>query len=103
MANSKAINPLTSRYNRLCNLYVLAFLEKQDMVGAEYFWAANLIGGVLLVGDYYFDFNDIRLDIDTKQPPKLIFEWFHECVENIGVTRINYKSYTMGLRKNDLA
>ena len=79
----------------LCNEYVKRFSEKQE-VYFDY-WVAEIIGETAVLGDYCFNFSDIKLDIDTDQPKGLIFNWYNDNIENEGKS-INYFSYTLGLR-----
>lgn len=55
---------------------------------------------------YFFNLSDIILDLKTKQPKGQILDWQSDGVDfnmfNDNQQHINYKSYTMGLRYNQL-
>lgn len=90
---------LKKRYENICNEYVLKFCEKQDMNFEG--WVGDFIGGIAMCSDFYFDFSDIVLDINTKQSKHTIIEWHDQNVENENKI-INYYSFTKGLRIKDI-
>ena len=49
-----------------------------------------------MIGDYYFDFQDIKLDIDEDVPEPIILEWYDFSLEN--EVKVNYKSWLKGYR-----
>ena len=80
--------------------YIRKFEEKHDC-RFEHAVSDDLTG-VISFGDIsFFHISDIIFDIDTNQPKNLIFEWINDCVENEHKT-INFRSYAMGLRFEDL-
>lgn len=89
---------LKKQYEAVVNKYMELFCKKQE-VDFEY-WVGDDVGGVVEIADAFFDFNDIRYDIDTNQPENLIFEWYWELIES--KIKINYSSYSKGLRLKDL-
>ena len=103
----KTINlkELNKRYEFVCNEWVEKFCNKQhiDFDG----WVGDEIGGICSFAcQYFFNLSDIILDLNTKQPKGFILAWQSEDVDfNLfkkNRQHINYKSYTMGLRHNQL-
>jgi len=87
---------LKKQYEVIVDKYIKVFCKKQDFY-LEY-WVADEIGGTACFGDiYYFSFDDIRYDIDTEQPAELILNWINDSVQYEDL-KINYKSYSNGLR-----
>lgn len=86
-------------YESVCNECVNIFCEKQEMSNEG--WVGDEIGGIACCSDFYFNLHDIILDIKNKQPKGLIIDWYYSCLDNPEKT-INYKSYTMGLRFEDI-
>jgi hypothetical protein len=91
----KKINELKKEYELICSKYINVFCKKQDLDFNG--WAAENIGGIAICGDFYFNFQDIVLDINSKQPNGLIIEWYYNKIDNEGRI-INYYSYTKGGR-----
>lgn len=91
---------LKSQYEFVCNEYVKTFCDKQNMCFNE--WVANQIGTIAYCNDfYYFDFQDIMLDVNSNQPKGEIVDWYFENLE-VENKHINYLSYTKGLRINQV-
>ena len=90
---------LKSMYETACNQYVQKFANKQ---GIEFDgWVGDEVGGLAAFNcEYFFNISEIVLDINTKQPKCAILNWQNDNVEFD--QKINYKSYTMGLRCKDL-
>ena len=81
-------------YEQAVKNYVEFFCIKQQL---EFdFWVADLIGMVANFGDYWFNFDDIRFDIDQEIEPNQIIEYHNYVVEH--ESKLNYRSYTMGAR-----
>ncbi len=81
---------MKKRYDNVVNEYVEAFLKRQDMEGQFEHWVGNMIGGICAVGDYFFNFDDIRYDVDNEIPIGYLLEWYDDQVE-IGSKDINSK------------
>ena len=96
----KKINENTTKQlNKYITEYVDEFCKKHDI---EFdYWVAGLIGTVGVFGDYFFSFEDIRLDLETNQEKRVIFEWYEE---NLDLSmkgcnyNINYYSWIKGAR-----
>lgn len=97
---TKNLNQLKKQYEYCTEQYILKFCRKQGLTFDG--WVGGTVGGVGLFGDYTFNFSDILLDINTKQPKGLIIDWQNEGVqahfENNELQNMNYFSYTKGLR-----
>jgi hypothetical protein len=105
MPKTIKLQELNKQYEFVCNEWVQKFCNKQfiDFDG----WVSNEIGGIASFScQYFFSLSDIILDINTKQPKGLIFKWQSDGVDfnlsNKVPQNINYKSYTMGLRYEQL-
>ncbi len=98
--------PVAMRYALAVKDYVQMFCDKQELQFDG--WVGGDIGGVAsFIGEYFFNIGDITFDIDNGCPPGLILNWQLEGIEahllNPSVTSfMNYKSYSMGLRYNQL-
>ncbi|NJL75308.1 MAG: hypothetical protein HC892_10020 [Saprospiraceae bacterium] len=95
------LSGLQKQYNAIIEKYVKKFCNKQgfdfDHLGL------NDSVGIMFFDDYYaFSLDDIRLDIDSKQPKGLIIQYYNDSVEYYPKI-INYKSYCMGLRFKNLS
>jgi len=88
------VKNIKKQYQKVCEAYVEAFCNKQDLLFDG--WIGNDVGTIALISDFYFDFDDIRTDIDTNQPAELITEWYYRNLDN--QKYINYKSYIAGFR-----
>ena len=88
------LKDLKNQYELVCNEYVRLFCKKQEM--EFYGWAAQVVGEVACCNDFYFNFSDIVLDVNTMQPKSAIIDWYYNDIE------INYYSYTKGLRVKDI-
>lgn len=96
--NNKELKDL---YELVCNVYVERFCEKQDMSN-EGWVGDDRIGEVIVCSDFFFDFHDIKRDLDTQQPKGQIIDWYYDCYANES-SNINYSSYCMGLRPEDVS
>jgi len=105
MAKTVKLQELNRQYEFVCNEWVQKFCNKQqiDFDG----WVGDEIGGIASFAcQYFFNLSDIILDLNTKQPKGNILNWQSEDVDfnmfNEKQQHINYKSYTMGLRHEQL-
>lgn len=91
---------LKNRFDLICSEYIKKFEEKQEL----YFegWVGDNIGEIATFGDvYFFNFDDIRYDIDNEIVRGLIKNWLHDSINN-KYKNINYKSYAQGLMFDDI-
>ena len=96
---------LIEKYEFICNELVAKFEEKQQIEFEG--WIGDEIGGLASFSfQYFFNLADIILDLKTNQPKGCIINWSEEETDfnlfNENPHYINYKSYTMGLRHENL-
>ena len=88
---------LKTNYEKIVNEYLIAFVEKQDLDIENCYWVADRVGEILSVNEqYYFNFNEIRFDVDNNVKEGLIFKWQNESVDNYFKKRkykVNYENY----------
>lgn len=92
-------------YEAACMDYIDAFCKKQNLEFDG--WVGDEIGQVAgFSSQYYFNLSDIIYDIDTEQLKGNILSWQDESINfNSQLSKpkiINYKSYCIGLRYEDL-
>ena len=73
---------LKQKYEQACNEYVEEFYKKQGFDHRDASWVADQVGGIILIGDFYFTFMDIVWDINSNQPKGLIIKWHDESLAN---------------------
>jgi hypothetical protein len=100
------ITQLKKQYELTCSEYVEKFSRKQ---GIKFnYWVSDNIGGIAcFIDQYFFSFNDIRIDMEAKQPKGLIIEWNDAIIDyhsknNKQASYINYGSYIKGFRFENL-
>ena len=90
-------NSLKQEYIDIVDKYLFAFIRKQNIKFDG--WVGNDIGGVAqFIEQYYFSFNDIRMDIDNNVPKGIILDWQNDNIDNNSNDEgiiVNYKSYLM--------
>ena len=86
---------LTKSYEKAVKNYTDLFITKHDLPEIE-FWVGGEIGGIVLIGDYYFNFSDIKIDIDQNIEEKTLFEWYDFAVEK--ESTVSYRSWIKGYR-----
>ena len=88
---------LKTKYEKIVEQYLLAFVEKQELDIENCYWVADRVGEILSVNEqYYFHFNDIRFDIDNNIKEGIILEWQNESIDNHFKKKkykINYENY----------
>lgn len=96
---------LIESYDLSCNNIVDKFTSKH---GLEFDgWVGNEVGGIACFNcQYHFGISDIILDLKTNQKKWFILKWQDEsvehCINNEKNNWINYQSYIMGLRYDQL-
>jgi hypothetical protein len=93
------LNNLKKQYEFVCNEYVTKFCNKQKMDFEG--WVGDTVGGIAYCSDFYFNFQDIVWDLNSKQTQGAIVDWYYSCLEEAEKS-INYYSYTKGLTVSDL-
>jgi hypothetical protein len=104
MTNAK-IKKLKAKYEATCMEWVQLFCEKQDLEFDG--WVGNEVGGIAgFASQYFFNLSDIIFDLNSNQFKGLILRWQNDAVDfnmfKETPKYINYKSYTMGLRYDQL-
>ena len=88
---------LKTKYEKIVNEYLRIFVEKQDLDIDNCYWVADRVGEILSVNEqYYFNFNDIRFDVDNNVKERLIFRWQDESLDNYFKKKkykVNYENY----------
>lgn len=80
---------LEAKYNAVVRKYIEEF-EKKQGVNFE-FWVADRVGEMACFGAYFFDFIDIRVDINENVSKDVILEW-HNFILEEGLN-INYRTF----------
>jgi len=93
---------LKLKYENICNEYIAQFCKKQLFDYEDASWVGDVVGGIVQVSDFYFNFSDIVWDVNSNQDPNVIIDWYNDSIENLKEKSINYYSYTKGLRYKDL-
>lgn len=92
---------LQKEYQDVVNQYLKKFIKKHKYEFS--YWVSADIGGIAcFIDQYYFDFDDIRFDIDNNVEKDLIFKWQDDGIENDNKDVLNFKSYSLGLRYKHL-
>lgn len=96
---------IRKRYEDAVHEYCQAFCEKHEYQYDPDDWVGNDIGGIVAIGDYFVNFNDIRYDIDNDVPEDKFLHWYDYSLEiamlddGSGKMRnVNYKHWLMGAR-----
>src|SRR5574344_1184048 len=63
---------MKEQYIHACNAYAKAFAKKHDY----HFDGWVEVGTVACFGDYFFDFTDIKFDIDNNIPKEKFWEYY---------------------------
>jgi len=87
---------LKKSYEKITNEYLDLFIKKHDFNIEDGYWVGKQVGGVIMIGDYYFNFDDIRLDIDLNVEEKTIFDWYEFSAEK--ESNVNYSLWIKGYR-----
>jgi hypothetical protein len=90
---------LIKEYEKVCNDLIVMFCDKQSLSFDG--WVGDEVGGISsFCCQYFFNMNDIILDLKTKQKVGLILEWQNDSVEAHFKNHliISYKSYIKGER-----
>ena len=86
-----------AKYEKIVEQYLMAFVEKQELDIENCYWVADRVGEILSINEqYYFNFDDIRFDVDNNVKEGLIFKWQDKSIDNYFKKRkykVNYKNY----------
>ncbi len=88
------------------DVFIQEFAKKQgieEFDSCDINWIGNSYGGVLNFGQNFFNFEDIILDMETKQPVDNIFDWqdtiTDKMVRNEKFVFQNYNTWIMNGNK----
>ena len=88
---------LKTKYNKIVEQYLIAFVKKQDLDIENCYWVADRVGEILSVNEqYYFNFDDIRFDVDNNVEAGAILKWQNESLDNYFKKKkykVNYENY----------
>lgn len=101
-------NNLSTQYATLILKYMKVFFDKQelyeDIDGKREYprieWIGQ-IGDMCEFSDYFFNFSDIKYDVDNEIQKGVIFDWYDhtlECGMKDNYHTVNYSAYLMGAR-----
>lgn len=78
------MNNLKKTFDKLANDYVECFIREyftfSDGSRLEGSWTANEPGGILEVGDYYFNYDTIRFCVDYGVGYDTLIKWYDYCL-----------------------
>ena len=85
-------------YEAAVTNYLSAFMKQYDLSCDPEPWVGNEIGTIAEIGDYFFDFQDIKRCVDEDVKWEDLIEWYDYTTEVsiLGLTTINLKSWLMG-------
>lgn len=92
--NKQDKTALNKKFKKLFNKYLKKFNKKQD-TETEHTIDTEIIN----IADCFFNFYDIRYDIDNKIKPGIIFEWYWDYITH---RDINYENATKLFRTNSV-
>ena len=87
---------LKTKYEKIVNEYLQIFIEKQGFDIENCYWIADRVGEILSVNEqYYFNFDDIRFDVDNNIKSGVIIDWQNETIDNHfnKKRKVNYENY----------
>lgn len=88
---------LKTKYKKIVEQYLIAFVKKQDLDIDNCYWIADRVGEILSVNEqYYFNFDDIRFDVDNNVEAGAILKWQDESLDNYlkkKKYKVNYENY----------
>lgn len=92
--NKQDKKTLNKKYQKVFNKYLKKFNKKQD-TETEHTIDTEIIN----IADCFFNFYDIRYDIDHKIKPGIIFEWYWDYITH---RDINYENATKLFRTDSI-
>lgn len=90
---------LKYKFKEVAEAYLKAFCEKHDYDYENDSWIGGRVGEVAVLGDDFYDLNDIRYDIDNNIPAGEIEKWtayFLRLEELECPKKINFQSWCKG-------
>jgi hypothetical protein len=94
------LTELQMNFNNSVDAYIKKFVEKH---GYEFdYWIGEEVGECAsFIEQYFFNFSDIKFDIDNKIKKDLIFQYQDDCLAHPKKS-MNFRSYANGLRFEDI-
>ena len=85
-------------YEAAVTNYLSAFMKQYDLSCDPEPWVGNEVGTIAEIGDYFFDFQDIKRCVDEDVKWEDLIEWYDYNCEGgmLGLNQINLKSWLMG-------
>lgn len=71
--------------NKITESWIQSYFELSEedcVLGLDYDWVINEVGGIFQVGDYFFNFNDILTCYKLKITREQLFNWYDFCLSN---------------------
>lgn len=94
------LTALQINYNRAVNDYLELFVKKHGYEFTD--WVSGEVGGIAcFIEQYFFNFDDIKFDIDNKIKKDLIFQYQDDSLAH-PKKNMNFRSYAKGLRFEDI-
>lgn len=90
---------LKYKFKEVAEAYLELFCEKHDYDYENDSWIGGRVGEVAVLGDDFYDLNDIRYDIDNNIPAGEIEKWtayFLRLEELECPKKINFQSWCKG-------
>lgn len=99
MRDKRRKTSLTVAYDDACRQYAKVFAEKHGMFYSDDDWVAGDFGTILNLGDYYFNFQEIKYDVDNMIDKDEIIKYYDYSLRahSLGFERImNYENWCKG-------
>lgn len=96
--NKAHIELIKRNYEKACDDYIKAFCNAYNLRN-DTFWVADEVGGILSIGDYYFNFSDIKTAVDKQASDEELFAWYDYHIltgYDSGLKEINLTSWLKG-------
>jgi hypothetical protein len=77
----KLNNYILGAYELACDELAQYFVTKYFGKGAEYYWVAGHLGGIIEVANRFFDLSEIAEFIRNKYSSKMMFEYYDQKLD----------------------
>ena len=72
-----------NKYEQACNALVQDFIDKYYTGSKQdYHWAGDEIGGVLCIGDEFWNVNNVVDSLKYKPTEEQLFDWYYNVLVN---------------------
>lgn len=84
-----------NKLEEAASMYIMLFCMKHEFSIDDGFWVNDDIAQVFCVADYFFDFRDIKTDIDLQAEEDAIIKWYDYALEEhqAGNSAINFYAF----------